>query len=65
MGSIPGQGRSTAEGHGYPLHYSGLENSIEEGVWWAANMGSQTVGHDSVTNTFHFHRIIVRIVLGI
>ena len=27
LGSIPGLGRSPAEGNGYPLRYSGLENS--------------------------------------
>ena len=29
LGSIPGLGRSPGEGKGYPLQYSGLENSIE------------------------------------
>ena len=29
MGSIPGLGRSSGEGKGYPLQYSGLENSME------------------------------------
>ena len=29
LGSIPGLGRSGVEGHGYPLQYSGLENSME------------------------------------
>jgi len=28
-GSISGLGRSTGEGIGYPLQYSGLENSID------------------------------------
>ena len=28
LGSIPGVGRSPAEGNGYPLQYSGLENSM-------------------------------------
>ena len=28
-GSIPGSGRSTGEGIGYPIQYSGLENSID------------------------------------
>ena len=28
-GSIPGLGRSTGEGNGYPLQYSGLENSMD------------------------------------
>ena len=35
LGSIPGLGRSPVEGKGYPLQYSGLENS----------MGLQRVGH--------------------
>ena len=29
LGSIPGLGRSPQEGKGYPLQYSGLENSTE------------------------------------
>ena len=28
-GSIPGSGRSTGEGIGYPLQYCGLENSMD------------------------------------
>ena len=28
-GSIPGLGRSPGEGQGYPLQYSGLENSMD------------------------------------
>ena len=43
-GSIPGLGRSPGEGNGYPLQYSGLENSME-------SMGSQRVRHDWVTFT--------------
>ena len=29
LGSIPGLGRSPEEGEGYPLQYSGLENSMD------------------------------------
>ena len=29
LGSIPGLGRSAGEGIGYPLQYSGLENSMD------------------------------------
>ena len=29
LGSIPGWGRSSEEGQGYPLQYSGLENSMD------------------------------------
>ena len=28
LGSVPGLGRSLGEGKGYPVQYSGLENSI-------------------------------------
>ena len=33
-GSIPGSGRSPGEGHGYPLQYSCLENSMDRVAWW-------------------------------
>ena len=32
------------EGNGNPLQYSGLENPMDRGAWWA--MGSQRVRHD-------------------
>ena len=35
LGSIPGSGRSPAEGNGNPLQYSCLENSMDRGAWWA------------------------------
>jgi len=33
--SIPGLGRSPGEGNGYLLKYSGLENSMNKGAYWA------------------------------
>ena len=38
-GSIPGSGRSPAEGHGNPLQYSCLENPRDRGAWWATVHG--------------------------
>ena len=35
-GSIPDLGRSPREGNSNPLHYSGLENAMDRGAWWAA-----------------------------
>ena len=32
LGSIPGLGRSPGEGKGYPLQYSGLENSMDYNI---------------------------------
>ena len=45
LGLIPGLGRSPGEGKGYPLHYSGLEDSIQ-------STGSQRVKHCWATFTF-------------
>ena len=34
-GLSPGLGRFTAEGSGYALQYTCLENSMDGGPWWA------------------------------
>ena len=39
---IPGSGRSAGEGHGSPLQYSCLEDSVDRGAWWATVMGLQS-----------------------
>ena len=89
---IPGSGRSTGEGIGYPLQYSraslvaqlvknlpsmqetwvqslGWEDPLEKGKpthssilawripWTIQCMGSQRVGHNWATFTFHFHNL--------
>ena len=45
-GLIPRFGRSPGEGHGNPLQYFCLENSIDSGAWPATVHGSQRVRHD-------------------
>ena len=35
MGLIPGSGKSPRGGHGNPIQYSCLENSMDRGAWWA------------------------------
>ena len=47
LGSIPGLGRSRGEGKGYPLQYSGLENSMDCIVHGVAQLDT--------TELFHFH----------
>ena len=47
-GSIPGSGRSTGEGIGYPLQYSDLENSMDCIVHGVTKSQTQT-------EQFHFH----------
>ena len=39
LGLIPGWGRSSGEGNGYPLQHSSLENSTDRGAWWATVHG--------------------------
>ena len=48
LGSIPGLGRSPGEGKGYPVQYSGLENSMDCVVHRVTK--SQTR-----LSNFHFH----------
>ena len=35
VGSIPGSGRFLGGGHGNPLQYSCLENTMDGEAWWA------------------------------
>ena len=42
LGSIPGLGRCPGQGKGYPLQYSGLENSMDIYSPW----GLKRVGHN-------------------
>ena len=41
VGPIPGSERSPGEGHGYPLPYSCLENTMDRGAWQAIVHGGQ------------------------
>ena len=48
LGSIPGFGRSPGEGKGYPLQYSGLENSMDCVAHGVAKSWTRL-------SNFHFH----------
>ena len=52
QGSILGLGRSAGEGKGYPLQYSGLENSMDREAWQATVHG--VAKHQTRLNSFHF-----------
>jgi len=39
VGSVPGSWRCPGGGHGSPLQYSCLENSMDRGAWWATVHG--------------------------
>ena len=46
LGLILGLGRSPGEGKGYPLQYSGLENSIDRSLVDDSPWGHKRVEHD-------------------
>ena len=48
LGSIPGSGRSPGDGKGYPLQYSGLENS-------KYCIGHRLAKSQTQLSDFHFH----------
>ena len=50
--SIPGSGRSTREGIGYPFQYTGLENSMDRGDWQATNPG---VAESDMTKQLNYY----------
>ena len=49
LGLIPGSGRSPGEGKGYPLQYSGLENSMNHIVHGVAKSRTQLSDFYSLT----------------
>ena len=51
-GSTLGSGRSLGGGHGNPLQYSCLENSMDRGAWWA------TVREVTRSWTLHEHTCV-------
>ena len=53
LGSIPGLGRSPGKAKGYPLQYSGLENSMDCIVYGVAK--SQTQLSDSLLHSLNIH----------
>ena len=57
LGSIPGLGRSPGEGKGYPLQYSGLENSMDFVVHGVEKSWTRL-------NDFHFHSQKMKVGAG-
>ena len=59
LGSIPGLGRSPGEGHGNPLQYSCLENSMDRGAWQAVVHGVTKHQTRLKGQHFPFHRVLL------
>ena len=58
LGSTPGSGRSLGGGHGKPLQYSCLENTMDRGAWWAKSpQGCKESDMTEVTQ--HAHAVIL------
>ena len=54
LGSIPGLGRSPGGGKGYPLQYSGLENSIDCIIHGVAKSWTQLSDFHSLIYFFNY-----------
>ena len=61
LGLIPGLGRSPGEGKGYPLQYSGLENSMDS-PWRHKEL--DTAGQLSLSHTYYKHFCTVYMCCG-
>ena len=56
MGSIPGLGRSPAEGNDYPIQHSHLGNPMDRGGWWATvHELDKRAGHNIATKQQQKH----------
>ena len=53
LGSIPGLGRSPGEGKGYPLQYSGLEDSMDCIVYGVTKSRTRLSDFHSLTHSLH------------
>ena len=51
-GSVPGSGRSSGKGNGYPLQYSYLKNTMDRGSWLAIVNGLTELDMTERLNTF-------------
>ena len=63
LGSIPGLGRYLGEGKGYPLQYSGLENSMDCIVHGVAKSRTWLSNFHFHTFKIWFHSSIVQTIL--
>ena len=64
LGLIPELGRSLGEGKGYPLQYSGLENSMDSIVHGVAKSRTR-LSNFHFTFTFHMHVYACQININI
>ena len=59
-GSILGSGRTAGQGHGSPLQYSCLKNSMDRGAWWAMVHGVAKSGTRLKQLNTHTHTTTVQ-----
>ena len=60
LGSIPGSGRSPAEGNGNPLQYSCLENPMNRSLVGYSPWGRKEL---DMTERLHFHFLLKGLLL--
>ena len=57
---MPGLGRSSGEGNGYPLQYSCLERSMDRGAWWVIVHG--VAKESDTTQQLNNNKVVIRYV---
>ena len=63
VGSVPGLGRSPGEENGYPLQYSGLENSMDRNLAGYSPGGQKEWDTAQRLNSdFHFHHMRILLI---
>ena len=62
LGLIPGLGRSSGVGKGYPLQYSGLENSMDYIVHGVAKSRTRLSDFHSLTHSLDFYIVLTMLV---
>ena len=61
-GSIPGLEKSLGGGHSNPLQYSGQENAMDRGVWWATVHGVTKESNMTEQQEWHSKGLISRTI---
>ena len=65
LGSIPGLGRSPRKGKGYPIQYSGLENSMDYIVLGVAKSQTQLRGFHFIIHSYYKILVIFLLLYNI
>ena len=61
LGSVPGSGRFPGGGHGNPLHYSCLENSMDRACQGTAHWAAESDRTERLSRHAHTHTRVQKV----